>query len=145
MEMNETITKFGYPDTLLKEYEYWVVLLRPKQITLGCVVLACKEDAGRMPDVSKEAYAELSKVTNDLESSITKTFEFNKINYILLMMVDKEVHFHVIPRYDSTRKFGELDYDDPGWPKHPDMKRVLELSQDQMETMKKMLIENWPS
>jgi hypothetical protein len=32
--MNETINKFGYPKTLLKEYKHWVVLLRPKQATL---------------------------------------------------------------------------------------------------------------
>jgi hypothetical protein len=26
--MNETIRKFGYPDTLIHAYDHWVVLLR---------------------------------------------------------------------------------------------------------------------
>src|SRR3546814_2464599 len=33
--MNDTILKFGYPATLIREYEHWVVLLRPAQLTLG--------------------------------------------------------------------------------------------------------------
>ncbi|MEK7719657.1 MAG: HIT family protein, partial [Bacteroidota bacterium] len=40
--MNQTIKAFDYPDTLIKEYEYWVVLLRPQQITLGSLIIAAK-------------------------------------------------------------------------------------------------------
>ena len=45
---NETMRKFGYPDTLIREYEHWVVLLRPAQVTLGSLVLAAKSDADRI-------------------------------------------------------------------------------------------------
>ncbi len=38
--MNETIQRFGYPATLVAEYEHWLVLLRPAQATLGSLVLA---------------------------------------------------------------------------------------------------------
>ncbi len=38
--MNKTIVRFGYPATLVAEYEHWVVLLRPEQPTLGSLVLA---------------------------------------------------------------------------------------------------------
>ena len=43
--MNPTIEKFGYPATLVREFEHWVVLLRPAQVTLGSLVLAAKSDA----------------------------------------------------------------------------------------------------
>ncbi len=33
--MNQTILKFGYPQGLIQEYEHWVILLRPQQVTLG--------------------------------------------------------------------------------------------------------------
>ena len=36
--MNDTIVKFGYPWTLLAEYDRWVVLLRQKQVTAGSMV-----------------------------------------------------------------------------------------------------------
>src|SRR3546814_9645906 len=49
--MNETITKFGHPATLIAEYEHWVVLLRPAQPTLGALILAAKSDATAFGDL----------------------------------------------------------------------------------------------
>ena len=66
-EINETIRKFGYPDTLLGDYDHWVVLLRPQQVTIGSLVLACKGEASSMADLAAEAYAELPKPTGDLQ------------------------------------------------------------------------------
>ena len=42
--MNPTMQKFGYPDSLIREYDHWVVLLRPQQVTLGALVLVCKDE-----------------------------------------------------------------------------------------------------
>ncbi|MDH5245643.1 MAG: HIT family protein, partial [Betaproteobacteria bacterium] len=103
--MNETILRFGYPATLLHEYRSWVVLLRPAQPTLGSLVLACKEDATSLGAVSAAAYAELAIATADLEHALRLVFDYRKINYLALMMVDPHVHFHVIPRYSEPRTF----------------------------------------
>ena len=43
--INETMRKFGYPQTLIREYDHWVVLLRPAQVTLGSLILAAKGEA----------------------------------------------------------------------------------------------------
>ena len=48
-EINDTIRKFGYSDTLLGNYRHWVVLLRSAQVTLGMLVLAFKGDAQASP------------------------------------------------------------------------------------------------
>ena len=37
---NQTAVRFGYPHTLIREYEHWFVLLREPQATLGSLVLA---------------------------------------------------------------------------------------------------------
>ena len=47
------------------------------------------------------------------------SFEPQKMNYILLMMVDKYVHWHVIPRYDGPRQMGGVTFEDSGWPRTP--------------------------
>src|SRR5438045_2632082 len=99
LPMNATIAKFGYPASLLREYSNWVVLLRPVQPTLGSLVLACKEDANSLGAVSATAYAELSVATAELERALRGAFDYQKLNYLALMMVDPHVHFHVIPRY----------------------------------------------
>lgn len=143
--LNETILKFNYPESLLYEYFNWVVLLRPKQVTAGSMILACKEEAERMPDVSAHAFEELPRVTADLEQALSKTFIFDKINYILLMMVDKHVHFHVIPRYSSKREACGVTFIDAGWPKHPDMTKVIDMTDKQFHELRELLKLNWPT
>ncbi len=141
--MNDTINKFGYPETLLKKYKNWVVMLRPTQVTAGCMVLACKESAISMADVSAVAFAELPIVTGELEAALKKTFQMEKINYLCLMMVDKEVHFHVIPRYSENKEFAGVQFDDPGWAKAPDLGNVIEMTAEQFESLKKHLMDCW--
>ena len=142
--MNETILKFDYPRTLLGEYDHWVVLLRPKQITAGSLVLACKEQATRLPEVSEKAFTELPRVTRELEAALKASFDFQKINYVLLMMVDKYVHFHVIPRYASEVKVNGVTFIDPGWPKHPDMTHVVDVTNDQFDGLLQLIKSKWP-
>ena len=60
--MNETIQRFGYPATLIAEYEHWVVLLRPAQPTLGSLVLAAKGEATSLLATCRPAaFAELQR------------------------------------------------------------------------------------
>ena len=58
--MNDTIRKFGYPATLIAEYEHWVVLLRPAQPTAGALVLAAKSDVEAFAELPPAAFAELA-------------------------------------------------------------------------------------
>ena len=51
--MNETIRRFGYPATLIREYPDWVVLLRPRQATLGALLVACKDEVLRLSDLPR--------------------------------------------------------------------------------------------
>ena len=98
--MNSTIKKFGYSENLIKEYDYWVVLYRPQQVTIGSLVLICKENKFNLGDISKSAYVEFKLVIQHIEKFLYKKLGANKINYIALMMVDPHVHFHIIPRYN---------------------------------------------
>ncbi|MBZ9648906.1 HIT family protein [Sphingobium sp. 3R8] len=119
--MNATIAKFGWPATLIAEFDHWVVLLRPTQPTLGSLVLAAKSDATAFGDLPAEAHAELKTVTATIEAALTRAVGYAKINYLMLMMVDPHVHFHVIPRYEGTRSGGGLTVADAGWPGQPDL------------------------
>ena len=49
--------KFGHPDSLLRDFDHWVVLLRPGQVTLGSLVLAAKSDAMAFGALPPEAHA----------------------------------------------------------------------------------------
>lgn len=140
----ETLSKFGYPGTLLKEYRNWVVLLHPRQVTAGCMVLAIKGDIRSLPEVARDAYAELAAVTRGLEGALAAALGFDKINYLKLMMVDPQVHFHVIPRYAAPRTVAGVAFDDPGWPRQPDMNRAVALSPEQFRELGETLKRHWP-
>lgn len=141
--MNETIEKFGYPQNLIAEYEHWVVLLRPKQVTAGSLVLACRETAVAFSEVSVAAYKELHEVTGHLENALKRCFEYEKINYLALMMVDKEVHFHVLPRYSGPREAVGVVFQDDDWPTAPDITRAADITAAQFAALRSLLKRNW--
>ena len=128
--MNETIIKFGYPATLIAEYDHWVVLLRPAQPTLGALVLAAKSDATAFGDLPGEAHAELKIATAAIEAALGSAVGYARINYLMLMMVDPHVHFHVLPRYEGERGAAGLTVADAGWPGQPDLGQAVKLDDD---------------
>src|SRR3546814_16454862 len=84
--MNETILRFGYPATLITEYEHWLALLRPAPPTLGSLVLAAKSDATAFADLSAAAFAELRHAINDIAAALRQAVDYFKINYRMLVM-----------------------------------------------------------
>ena len=90
--MNETLRKFGWPATLVTEFDHWVVLARPAQPTLGSLVLAVKSEVTAFGDLPAAAHAELAKATAAIERALGKAVSYSKLNYLMLMMVDPHVH-----------------------------------------------------
>ncbi|MBV1905399.1 MAG: hypothetical protein KUG75_04925 [Pseudomonadales bacterium] len=142
MSMNKTIENFGYPDSLIKEYSHWVILLRPQQATLGALILACKEEVLSFGELSVEAFIELQQVIADLERCLKACFSYQKINYLMLMMVDPHVHYHVLPRYEETRVFDGVSFADPGWPLIPKLDHVTDITDASRTALIKRLKEN---
>jgi diadenosine tetraphosphate (Ap4A) HIT family hydrolase len=75
--------------------------------------------AASFSDVSGAEMAELAVLVGQLERALKCVFDYDVINYLMLMMVDKQVHFHVIPRYPAGRRFAGLEWLDSGWPAMP--------------------------
>ncbi len=141
--MNETIRRFGYPATLIAEYGHWAVLLRPAQPTLGSLVLAAKSEARSFPELPPEAFAELQRAVADIERALAGSVRHEKINYLMLMMVDPHVHFHVVPRYEGERKACGVTVTDSGWPKAPALGEAVTLEPDQVEALVGYFKEYW--
>ncbi|MEQ9425394.1 MAG: HIT family protein [Cyclobacteriaceae bacterium] len=137
--LSETLKKFGHPNSLIKEYEHWYLLLRPDQVTLGSMVIISKSDSTSFSDLSSEAYADLKYVTTDIEVKLRKYLDFEKINYKMLMMVDPEVHFHVFPRYSKVIKFMDRGLSDPQYPGLADITKPKEFDEEEIEELLKNL------
>ncbi|MFC1620478.1 HIT family protein [Candidatus Neomarinimicrobiota bacterium] len=126
--MHETLKKFGYPDSLVKAYEHWLVLVRPEQVTLGSMIIFEKNGLHRYSNIPESSHREFGKVVKDVEKVLHDEFRYDKMNYLMLMMVDPEVHYHAIPRYGEERSFHGLAFQDHGWPAMPNLGQVNQVS-----------------
>jgi diadenosine tetraphosphate (Ap4A) HIT family hydrolase len=141
--IHATMLRFGYPKTLIADYEHWAVLLRPEQVTVGSLVMTSKSDATRFSELPEAAFAELERVTKDVEYALARALNFDKINYLMLMMSDPHVHFHVFPRYSSPRGVGDATFNDAAWPKAPDSSRTLPMNDQQLSALRSLLESHW--
>ena len=107
-------------DTLtLFKTEYWSVLLRKGQVTLGTLVLAANRNFISASELTPEELSEFPAVVGRLEGALQQAFAYDKINYLCLMMVDRHYHFHVVPRYETPRTFEGVEFRDENWPRPP--------------------------
>ena len=140
---NQTAVRFGYPDTLIREYDHWLVLLREPQATLGSLVLCAKADVTEFSALSREDYEEMGVVIGDIEHALSAAFSYEKINYLMLMMVDPNVHFHVIPRYSEARTACGITVADPGWPVVPQLGEARDISLAEREALREYISGYW--
>lgn len=111
--------KFRLNELTIHETAHWVWSVRPVHCTLGAGVLSLKRFCPRFGDMNREEAADLQVMTQHIEARLTDTFKAEKFNYLMLMMVDDHLHFHVLPRYSQPQQFGGLDWVDSAWPKPP--------------------------
>lgn len=140
---NATALSFGFPDTQVGETASWLVLLRPKQPTFGSLVLVCKEEAKAFSEISAAAFADLQVAVTTIEELLRKVVGYEKINYLMLMMVDPDVHFHVIPRYSGARSYEGLSFPDAGWPGPPALAQAVDLGADGASRLAQVLRQDW--
>ena len=141
--VNATAAKFGDPGTRIGRCGAWTVLVRPRQPTLGSLVLVCEEPVNAFGQVSAGAYADLRQATQCVERLLAEAFAYDKINYLMLMMVDPDVHFHVLPRYAQPRLFAGRSCVDAAWPGPPDLGHDLDLGADATASLVAHLRGRW--
>ena len=140
---NQTAVRFGYPETLIWEYEHWLVLLREPQATLGSLVLCAKADVTEFSALPAEAFVEMELVIGEIEQALKAAFAYDKINYMMLMMVDPNVHFHVIPRYSEAQSACGLTIPDPGWPAMPQLGEAQDITPIERDALRAHISKYW--
>lgn len=119
--LSEFEKKFKTDEFLIYESKYWVWSLRPVQATLGAGVLSLKRECPEFSELNQEEFCDLKNIIKVIEKTLKQTFNYDIMNYLMLMMVDKQVHYHVIPRYERTINFAGISWKDSGWPGVPNL------------------------
>lgn len=140
---NDTMRKFGFPETLVRDYRHWVVLVRPAQVTLGSLVLCAKSGAESFGELEPDAFAELAEIVPATEQALKRFSSYQRINYLMLMMVDFHVHFHIFPRYAGQREFDATQFTDTGWPGPPELKSAIALESDALFKLRNALADHF--
>lgn len=128
--LNATMQKFGAPQTIIRQFQYWSLMLRPAQATLGAMVLVAHEPVQAFSELGPASFTELHTITTQIEPTLKKAFQNDKLNYLMLMMVDPDVHFHIIPRYAQPKNFIGREFVDIGWPAMPNLAKINETDSD---------------
>lgn len=126
---NYDFMKAFHPNkTLIKEFDYWVILLREGQVTLGDCLIVLKREAPSFSYLTEIESKELSTVFSWYENKCRKVFNAVKFNYIAAMMRDNFTHFHAFPRYSSEVKKYGIIWKDEKWP------RVIQFGESQCDS-----------
>jgi diadenosine tetraphosphate (Ap4A) HIT family hydrolase len=140
---NATELKFGDPATRIAQTAFWTVLLRPRQPTLGSLVLVCREDVKAFSALSVAAFADFGQLVRRVEHALGAVTRYERINYLMLMMVDPDVHFHVIPRYQGSRTLAGLEFPDAGWPGQPMLEPAVVPDEARRDALRQSLMAAW--
>ncbi len=119
--LDEFKRKFCVDELMIFDTGMWTWSLRPDQPTLGSGIISLNRYASHLSDVRTEEMADLAELIKIVEKTLKITFNQDIMNYLMLMMVDHHVHYHVIPRYEFVRKFEGVCWVDNGWPRLPIM------------------------
>ena len=130
-----TLSKFGFDSNLILSYHHWHLLLRFQQTTLGSLILICKGSYSAFADLPEAASREMHAIIPQIEIILKEEFNYSKINYLMLMMVDPEVHFHIIPRYESGAEFKGTIYYDASWPGPPNLTDDIGIDEDARQAL----------
>lgn len=113
--------KFQVNENTIYKTEYWTLSLRPFQATIGSCIISLNRYCEKLSDITCDESTDLQAIVKFTEDALSKAFQYNKINYLMLMMVDPHLHYHVIPRYSEVIKFNGQDWKDIHWPGLPDL------------------------
>lgn len=130
---HETLENFEEDKNLIKEYKCWKLLIRNKTKTLGNCVLIIKRDVRKFSELNSDEFAEFATIVIEVEKALKSAFEYDKINWMMLMMVDPQVHFHIFPRYQEPRNFAGIEWVDTGWKSGMPEDVNFEVSQDVLD------------
>lgn len=113
-----------YIPWVIKEYQYWTILLHEEQRYLGraYVWLVREGEMQRFSGLTDEEYTELQMVIREYEKALGTLWSPDFMNYAWLANYFHEHgghgHMHLIPRYKGERVFADTTFVDGRWGKN---------------------------
>ena len=133
------MSKFKPETRCIKEFKYWIVCIRAKQVTLGDAVILLKRETPSVSGMLPEEAAEFPEVVKWYENVCSKKFGAVKFNYVIMMMKDNFVHYHAFPRYDKEIDKFDIKWIDKDWPSGVNYKEGIVLEEEKLNEIKEYM------
>ncbi|MFZ2153377.1 MAG: hypothetical protein WAV41_05020 [Microgenomates group bacterium] len=104
--------KFDLQNNLVKEYQYWYILIRTRQSYLGNCVAILKRHVFPISQLTQEESEEYSNLVKEVEISLIKSFNCEFVQTATIMYIDKHVHTFIFPRYQGNIEFNNKTWVD---------------------------------
>ena len=105
-----------YEQFKIKRFKFWDLYLHKNQFPyIGrCYASAIREDADLVTDMKTSEAEELfSIVIPSWHKTVSKLFGESRPNVAILVNEWSHLHAHLIPRFQDTKHFYEIDFIDP--------------------------------
>lgn len=114
--MNDTPCAFCdhliVPTDYICTWSYWQVIVNQNQDYLGKVMLVLIRHETDVTSLNGAEQVEFWQLLSAVHRALSSILQPDHYNYAFLMNGDRHVHFHVIPRYASSREFSSLTFSD---------------------------------
>lgn len=102
MKIEEFQNKYNIDELLIYENKDWIWSLRPVQITYCSSIISLKRKAEHFSELSDDEFINYGRIIHILEKYLNIFCSPELYNYLSLMLVDKQVHTHVFPRFSDN-------------------------------------------
>lgn len=113
--------KFAIEELKIIECKSWTWSLRPEQPTIASTIISHNQNKETFASLSTEEIKDYAIFIKKIDKSLRELLNPDKINYLTLMMIDDNLHTHIIPRYKNKKLFNKNYFDDSEWPKPPNL------------------------
>ncbi len=101
---------------LIKDFQYWSVIIAKNQILPGKCVIWCKrEDALDPADATYEEWNEVLIIIKTLKQTVNELYKADWFNYTFLGNSTRHFHMHFVPRYETERIVHGVKFVDTEW------------------------------
>ena len=100
------------PTDYVCTWSHWQVIINHNQDYLGKVMLVLLRHETDVTALTGAEQVEFWQLLAVVRKALSALFQPDHFNYAFLMNGDRHVHFHVIPRYSTSRQFAGLVFTD---------------------------------
>jgi diadenosine tetraphosphate (Ap4A) HIT family hydrolase len=104
---------FVRAETVVEDGPTWTIAVNINQNLLGKTVVVLNRPCQSVTDLTLAEWTDLYTQIKRIRVALDLLFEPDLCNYAFLMNVDRQVHLHVIPRYESVRQWSGQQFEDP--------------------------------